>query len=418
MKKQLLFITALMLASVLGAQDFNQRIVEKFKHHPQKRGSHALNYGTVKLDRMQMFFNLESEFVEFSRTEFEYTGQGQLQSETEYTAGETELELDYRNRYFYQNGLMSYELGMVYDTVAEQWELEDSTTFTYEDGLLVREDYFWYDAVNDEMDHDEICHYYYTGSQLDSIIITFWDDSQEKETYEYADGNMVKYSAFDLEDDGSWFEFERITYAWDNGRLQEMIFQEEDEMDEVLVNSERTTYTWEASGSLDVQTSYEWNGEMEQWDPMMRMSPFYNFNITADELVLPFFADEEGDPLEIFTHQIDSAYMDMYDAEAGWGQSAIIKFTYSDFVGMNETVNTNATHLDVYPNPAKDQLNLNFPLEQQTSASICDNLGRVIKTVTLNNSNSIDISELNSGFYYLILTEGEHSGQMAKFIVQ
>src|SRR6056297_2722647 len=79
---------------------------------------------------------------------------------------------------------------------------------TYQDGLLVQEDYFWYDQQNDEMDHDEISHYYYTDSQLDSIIVTFWDGSQEKETYEYADGNMVKYSIFDLEDDGSWFEFE------------------------------------------------------------------------------------------------------------------------------------------------------------------------------------------------------------------
>lgn len=421
MKKQLLFITALMLASMLGAQDFNQPFVEKIKHHPQKRSAFLMNFGSIKLDMMQTLLNFEGEFVEFGRTEYDYTGQGLLQTETEYSAGETEIELDYRSRYFYQDGLLRYELDENYNTETLQWELEDSTTFTYDNGLLVREDYFWYDSFNDEMDHDEIGYYYYTGTQLDSIIVTRWNGAEylpyEKEEFEYVDGTMTMYSYFGMEEN-YWLEVERITHVWENGELHEMIFQEQDEMEAVLVNIEKTVFSWEENGNLDMQTMYEWNTETELWDSVMRMDLFYNNDIAGSELVLPFYGDEEGDPSLFFTHQVDSAYMDMYDVDLGWIQGGIIKFHYSDFVGMNETELSNSSQLSVYPNPAKDWLKVNFSTEKQTSASICDNLGRIIKTVTLQNSDAIDISELNSGFYYLILTGSEHGGSMAKFIVE
>jgi hypothetical protein len=422
MKRELLFITALMLASVLGAQNFNQRIVDKFKHHSQKRSALLMNYGTVKLDMMQTLFDFEGELMEAVRTQYEYNGQGQVQAITELSFGETELMFDSRNQYYYANGYMSYELHQNFNADTEAWDLEDSLTYTYEAGLLVREDYFWYDALNDEMDHDEISYFYYTGTQLDSIIITRWDGTEyllyEKEAYEYENGEIKKYSYFEIEDDGSWLETERMTNIWENGKLQEILFQEVDEMIDGLVNAGKTLYTWQENDNLGEEMHYEWNGEIEDWDPIMRMNPFYNNDVAADELVLPFFTDEEGNPLTFFTHQIDSAYMDTYDAEAGWMQVALIKFHYSDFVGMNETVHSNASQLAIYPNPATDRLNVKYSFEQQTSASICDNLGRIIKTVTLDGSHSIDISDLNSGFYYLILTGGENSGRIAKFVVE
>lgn len=422
MKKTLLLITALLLASTIDAQDLQRRISDKFRFHPQKCSAAFMSDGMVKMDMMQALFNYEGEFVENERTQFEYTGQGQVQTITYYELDESDdLVFDSRENYFYDDGFMIYELNEYYNQETDTWMLEDSVTYSYDGNLLVREDFFWYDMVNEEMDHDEITYYYYTATQLDSTILHKWNGAEyipsQRELYQYDAGEVSMYIYSEADGSGIWYDFEKYTYNWQGGQLQEMNLQSFDEEVGSMVNDEKSVYTWQNNGNLDEMLFYAWSVVEEDWELIMRQYGGYNNDVSLDQMVLPFFADEEGNPLIYFTHQVDSVFLDMYDLESGWSQFGVYKFHYSDFVGINETT-ANTIALKVYPNPVKDRLNVNYLFERQTFALICDNLGRVIKNVVLQGVDDIDISELNSGFYYLVLTGGEHSGQVAKFIIE
>lgn len=423
MKKTLLLITALLLASIIDAQDLQQRISDKFRFHPQIHPNNFVNDGMVKMDTMQGLLNSGGEFIENERTHFEYNGQGQVRTVTYYGLDEFDvIGPQSRERYFYVNGYMSYDLNEYFNQEADMWVLEDSVTYTYEGGLLVREDYFWHDVVNGEMGHDEITYYYYTGTQLDSVITNRWNGADffpfERETYQYDAGEIVLLIYSEVDGSGLWYDVEKYTYIWQGGQLQEMMLQSFVAEVGSLVNDQKSVYAWKDNGNLNEMLHYGWSVEENDWIPMMRQYGVYNNDVTFDQMVLPFFADEEGNPLIYFAHQIDSVYMDMHAVESGWSEYGVYKFHYSAFVGIDETSNANNTALEVYPNPVKDRLNVNYLFERQTSALICDNLGRVIKNVVLQGVDGIDISELNSGFYYLVLTGDEHSGRMAKFIVE
>lgn len=66
-------------------------------------------------------------------------------------------------------------------------------------------------------------------------------------------------------------------------------------------------------------------------------------------------------------------------------------------VGVNEYSNNN--QITIYPNPATSQLTLNTT-EQINSVNIIDITGKTVKTI-VPNSNTIDVSELVKGIYFL-----------------
>ena len=72
------------------------------------------------------------------------------------------------------------------------------------------------------------------------------------------------------------------------------------------------------------------------------------------------------------------------------------------FAGIS-TVSKDA--ISMYPNPAKDKLNFTLPSNSQSfSAAFYDSAGRKIKALNVENG-SVTISDLQSGFYIVILTD-------------
>ncbi len=73
---------------------------------------------------------------------------------------------------------------------------------------------------------------------------------------------------------------------------------------------------------------------------------------------------------------------------------------------LNETV------LSVFPNPATNQLNLEFPEEminQRVSIDLVNSNGKVMKNWQLNGQNTnLDISQYPTGMYFLLLTSDSH----------
>ena len=82
--------------------------------------------------------------------------------------------------------------------------------------------------------------------------------------------------------------------------------------------------------------------------------------------------------------------------------------TYADFLAGVPDVAKKAATLSIYPNPATDELfirSMDGMLSDKTTYSIMDMLGRTIAGTTLY-ANSIDISGLKEGIYFIQIKEG------------
>ena len=71
---------------------------------------------------------------------------------------------------------------------------------------------------------------------------------------------------------------------------------------------------------------------------------------------------------------------------------------------MNEI---STTDFSVYPNPASEVININSTKMLNAVITISDLTGKVVKTSTINGlTASVNTSGLNSGIYYVTITEG------------
>jgi hypothetical protein len=62
----------------------------------------------------------------------------------------------------------------------------------------------------------------------------------------------------------------------------------------------------------------------------------------------------------------------------------------------------------IYPNPSSNRINIKFENNSITAIKLFDNLGKIVKSVDEINrsSTSLDISNFNSGIYYLQILVG------------
>jgi hypothetical protein len=89
----------------------------------------------------------------------------------------------------------------------------------------------------------------------------------------------------------------------------------------------------------------------------------------------------------------------------------------SDFTGIN-TISKKDQQFTVYPNPASDKLFLksNKAATEKTSYSIVDVSGRVLLTDTIVSDESIDISMLSNGIYFITIATPTKTATQ-KFVV-
>jgi hypothetical protein len=81
---------------------------------------------------------------------------------------------------------------------------------------------------------------------------------------------------------------------------------------------------------------------------------------------------------------------------------------YWEFTGVNDIASKKSTTISVYPNPATDELFIKSSdgmLSDKTTYSVMDMMGRTIVETTLYN-NSIDVSNLKNGIYFIQIKEG------------
>ncbi len=72
--------------------------------------------------------------------------------------------------------------------------------------------------------------------------------------------------------------------------------------------------------------------------------------------------------------------------------------------------------LSLYPNPAINQFTVKN-IEENSTIEIVDINGRIVKTITQNTNNAIDITELTSG-YYMVQINGNHGKTVKKLVIK
>ncbi|WP_299224536.1 endonuclease [uncultured Psychroserpens sp.] len=67
------------------------------------------------------------------------------------------------------------------------------------------------------------------------------------------------------------------------------------------------------------------------------------------------------------------------------------------------------TEVSIYPNPAKDIININLANTQETKVDIYNVLGKPVFSETINGSQSINVTTLSEGIYIIKLTQNDHT---------
>jgi len=100
------------------------------------------------------------------------------------------------------------------------------------------------------------------------------------------------------------------------------------------------------------------------------------------------------------------------------GDTISLTINYPNTVGINE--NMNQSLVSFYPNPAKNNVQFNNDSDENINFSIYNSLGKLIlnQIVLSNQSSSEDVSELNSGVYFVSFIDKKGMKQIHKLIIQ
>ncbi|WBV56881.1 PQQ-dependent sugar dehydrogenase [Chryseobacterium daecheongense] len=100
---------------------------------------------------------------------------------------------------------------------------------------------------------------------------------------------------------------------------------------------------------------------------------------------------------------------------AGVNSGKIYKITSGT---LSTQENNNLAKIRVYPNPASKKVFIDGIKEQKLSVEIINSEGRLMNQLKIGNDNSIDISCLSPGVYYINLKSGELKSYSQKLIIQ
>lgn len=114
---------------------------------------------------------------------------------------------------------------------------------------------------------------------------------------------------------------------------------------------------------------------------------------------------------------VDSIRFFMYSSDAGtWGMNTPAFFSMDNFttsMGVGITELDFVSHVQLFPNPASNSINLKFNTEKAFTGSLklYSIMGELIKQNTILceagvNQEKLDLSELNSGLYFIELNSG------------
>lgn len=145
-----------------------------------------------------------------------------------------------------------------------------------------------------------------------------------------------------------------------------------------------------ASGNLPPNTQFR--------DTLTFNNGCYIFKVTdTDDDGLDFWANNDGGGMTRF-REIGGGWLKNFDGD--FGRSIYHEFRVEETSSLSEKNNS----IQIFPNPAKNEITVLGNLKPLSKIILTDNLGRVVNITHINNnsiSHKIDISNLSNGIYFI-----------------
>jgi hypothetical protein len=229
-------------------------------------------------------------------------------------------------------------------------------------------------------------------------------------------GNNIQYSEQQW-DNGAWINKLRITRSFDGfgNKLSEL----NEEWSTGWNNILNTVYSYDESGNCLTYTSFYWNNQ--QWENYMRTDYTYDQGMVSGT----------GYNWDGSNWVNADSWMDLQIRYEGklyyflgwWGSEAVVY--YPDlFTNVTNPPIMDENAMRIYPNPAKENININLKNESAGKIRILDLTGQVINVYDVEGNLNADlqmtipVNSLSSGVYFVEFTNATKSIQQKVSVVK
>ena len=259
--------------------------------------------------------------------------------------------------YYYTGALLNETKGYVLN--GYNWEKDDKTTYTYNATGLVLSETNWV---------------WFTTTQ------TYGESSKIEYTYNTANQLLTKTSSSHM--GATWnYEF-------------------------------KTDFDYDTQGNAYKVIHSVWNSSTNLWENETKLEGTFDNSYSRSDLILPF---ENYPDVEIYFNHLNS-HMDIYYGDgANWSLEEKYDIYYSDFI-INSIEPISKEKISIAPNPTTDFFFINRMSNDNLRIEIYDISGKLVKNLIINQSNKVDINELNNGLYFVRITDSKNVSSTRKII--
>jgi hypothetical protein len=262
----------------------------------------------------------------------------------------------------YTNGKKMLDMDYMWVKATSSWKLNGKSDYSYDaKGYLILE-------IDSKLNNN-------TNQLENASKYVFSNDAAGRDTLSTEYRWASNTSTWDL------YEKTSMTYTT-NGALTSIVSYEWNSSTSLWVGLFKGVYAFDNAGNLASLVSYMWDEDLSAWVATAKTDFLYNANGNLT---------------------VDTSYMWSGNA---WAKQSVSNYYYSPsrFSGLNEIDRSNG--LMIYPNPVTDFLKINN-LAKPATVSIASIDGRVIVYNRQLVENSIDVSKLKTGLYFLFIDTGD-----------
>lgn len=347
-----------------------------------------------------------------SQTEYEYSASGKILEfvKMNWESGEWANAVIGTYTYDASDNMLAY--------LEEIWANDNWVNFSHElytydsvSNMLTAFGEIWDDSVwvNDQR-------HTYTYDPSGNQITTLSENWQEgtwiflyRENKEYNENNMLTSSTGELWNDSLWVNDQYIEYTYNDldyltSRLI-MLWQNDN-----WVNYSMSDNTYNGYGSLETSLIQHWNDD--EWVNYDMSVNAYDENGNA--LQGNYYTWENGNWSQTADGIINLLYNHGLSMDSYSGYRADAYYTYL-YVGCEENISKEQFKIKLVCNPVVDQLEFETQLQETAPcmAVIYDSRGNMIYQANYTgmkkglNRYSINVSDINSGMYFLVISNGK-----------
>lgn len=203
------------------------------------------------------------------------------------------------------------------------------------------------------------------------------------------------------------FEQERFTQRWDNLNAE-------------WVDYRKNINEYDEDGNWVLYETYFFDSYTQQLEISFRIDFTYFDHGGIDQYIVMVNLDGElvNDTYFTFTYYEDIIERKTYTREVWnpvlntWQNSLFVEYFYDLFVDTNEQLLNDKKAILLFPNPARNQVNVQLTnaafIGDNINAQLYNQLGQMVRQYTLGqDSHQMDVAGLSTGSYWLKVSNGE-----------